>query len=259
MSSYAPGAFCWVDLATPNPIDAKAFYAELFGWEFDDRPAGPGMTYTMCRLGNSDVCAIYEQDPAKRAQQIPPHWFSYISVADADQSSVSASALGGSVLMPAFDVTDAGRMSVIQDPTGAVAGLWQPRRHAGAGRVNEPGTFCWNELQTRECSKAEGFYTRLFGWGAKHSEASGIQYTEFSNGDRPNGGMLKLQPEWGDVPPHWAVYLAVDDCDESAGLAAELGGNLCVEPRDIPDVVRFCMIQDRQGATFAIISLLHPD
>jgi predicted enzyme related to lactoylglutathione lyase len=71
--------------------------------------------------------------------------------------------------------------------------------------------------------------------------------------------MLELQPEWENVPPHWAVYFAVGNCDESAGLAAELGGNLCVEPRDIPDVGRFCMIQDRQGATFAIISLLHPD
>jgi predicted enzyme related to lactoylglutathione lyase len=141
---YEPGTFCWVDLATTDPAGAKAFYGGLFGWEAEDMPAGEAGTYTMLRLDGDYVCALYEMDAARSEQGVPPHWFSYVSVDSADAIASRARELGGTVYGEAFDVDGAGRMAVIQDPTGAVLGVWQPRRtSARAGSttpVASPGT-----------------------------------------------------------------------------------------------------------------------
>jgi predicted enzyme related to lactoylglutathione lyase len=61
--------------------------------------------------------------------------------------------------------------------------------------------------------------------------------------------------EWQGVPPHWAIYVSVADCDERAARASELGGKLCVPPTDIPNVGRFSVVSDPQGAMFNIIHL----
>lgn len=155
----------------------------------------------------------------------------------------------------AFDVFDVGRMAVVQDPTGAVFALWQPGKHAGAGVVNVPNSFCWNELATPDTGKAGDFYTGLFGWGKNVQEMGPMTYTSFTNGDRPAGGMYKPTPEMGEIPPNWLVYFAVDDADAKAQKASELGGKAIVPPSDIPGVGRFAVIQDPQGAVFGIIKL----
>ncbi|RMG61620.1 MAG: VOC family protein, partial [Calditrichaeota bacterium] len=60
---------------------------------------------------------------------------------------------------------------------------------------------------------------------------------------------------WGDVPSHWLVYFAVEDCDATVKTAQSLGGQVLVSPSDIPGVGRFAILQDPQGAVFAIIKL----
>jgi predicted enzyme related to lactoylglutathione lyase len=84
-TSYESGAFSWVDLSTTDPDAAKGFYAGLFGWEFEDMPAGESMTYTMCRLDGKDVCALSAQMQQEREQGVPPHWNSYITAHDLDE------------------------------------------------------------------------------------------------------------------------------------------------------------------------------
>jgi predicted enzyme related to lactoylglutathione lyase len=74
-------------------------------------------------------------------------------------------------------------------------------------------------------------------------------------GSRPIGGMLQLKPEWGKVPPNWTPYIMVDDCDQTADKAKALGGRTFVPPTDIPNVGRFAVIQDPQGAIFSIVRL----
>ena len=66
--------------------------------------------------------------------------------------------LGGTVHGGAFDVLTSGRMAVLEDPTGVMLGLWQPRAHAGADRVNDPGCLTWNELQSPDPESACAFY-----------------------------------------------------------------------------------------------------
>ena len=254
--SYSPGTFSWVDLATADPVAAKSFYSEIFGWSYEDMPTGDGGSYAVASLRDKSVAGIYEIGAEQ--QGTPPHWNSYVSVESADDAAARTNSLGGTVVAAPFDVMDAGRMAVLQDPTGAIVNVWEPRQHPGAGLVNEHGALCWNELCTRETARAAEFYTSLFGWTAAEEEMPTGPYTMFMNGDRPGAGMLAIRAEWGDVPPHWTVYFAVDDRDGVVSAAPRLGAKVTMEPMDIPDVGRFAAMGDPQGANFSVIEMANP-
>jgi len=256
MTAYTPGTFCWIDLGASDAVAAKKFYTDLFGWQAVDMPAGPDMTYTMFQIDGKDVAGMYQQ--GQDEQDIPPHWNSYVSVASVEEIAAKAKSLGGTVMVEPLDVFESGRMTILQDPTGGVVAAWQPQRHIGAQLVNQPGTLCWNELATRDWQKAAEFYTQLFGWTAQTQPMAGTEYTVFSNGDRMAAGMIQMTPEWGDIPPHWMVYLTVTDCDASAEKVTALGGKVLVPPTDIPDMGRFAVAQDPQGAAFSFIKLDNP-
>jgi predicted enzyme related to lactoylglutathione lyase len=168
-TSHVPGSFCWAELSTTDQKAAVAFYRDLFGWSVNDQPIGPDDVYSMLQLDGRDIGAAYTMRAEERQMGAPPHWNLYVAVANADETAARAQELGGTVLAPAFDVMDAGRMAIIQDPAGAIFEVWQPGRHIGARVLAEPGALCWSELSTRDPVAAERFYTRLFGWTSKPS------------------------------------------------------------------------------------------
>jgi len=255
--SYPHGTFCWVDLATTDAAGAKKFYTELLGVSFVDIPVSEGMVYTMLQKNGKNTAALYQQDPGQ--QGMPPYWASYVSVDNVDAVAGKVAELGGTVVMPVMDVMDSGRMAVIQDPTGAMVGLWQPGNHIGADICNEPGSLSWNELMTHDPDKAAEFYTKLLGWGHSANDMGGMVYHVFTVGERSNAGMMKIQPEWGEVPPNWAVYFAVENCDAAVERATALGGKLQMPPSDAAGVGRFAILQDPQGAYFYVIQLFNPE
>lgn len=256
---YKPGTFCWVELATAGAAEAKSFYTQLFGWDYVDNPTGPDSFYTMLKLGGKDIGALYELMPDLKAQGVPPHWLSYISIANADETARKAKDAGATLLKEPFDVFTVGRMAVVQDPTGAVFALWQPGTHAGAAIYNVPNSFCWNELATSDTKSAGEFYSQVFGWTRDTQNFGPMEYTMFKNGDRPAGGMYKIMPEMGPIPPNWLVYFAVDDCDAQVQRATGLGASVVKPADDIPDVGRFAILSDPHSAVFAIIKLENPD
>jgi predicted enzyme related to lactoylglutathione lyase len=252
-SSHAPGTFCWPELATTDQKAAVSFYRALFGWDVHDQPIGPTETYSMFQMRGKEVGAAYTM-PQERQRDAPPHWNAYVTVANADETVKRAKELGATVLAPAFDVMDSGRMAVLQDPTGAVFQIWQPKNHIGAKIVREPGALTWTELATRDTEAAKKFYTSLFGWKEKTSTGGGMTYTEFSVGDAPFAGMMEMNAQMVGmgVPPNWLTYFQVADVDASANKAKSLGATLTVPPIEIPNTGRFSVIQDPQGAVFAI-------
>jgi predicted enzyme related to lactoylglutathione lyase len=254
-SAHAPGVFCWPELGTTDQKAGAAFYQGLFGWDVNEQPIGPTETYTMFMLRGLEVAAAYTLRPEERQEGAPPHWNAYVSVKSADDTAKRAQELGGKVLAPPFDVMDAGRMAVLQDPTGAVFSVWQAGRHIGAKILREPGALGWTELTTRDTAAAGKFYTQLIGWEATKGNAGGQEYTEFKAGAQPDAGMIAMDPAWGNVPPHWMPYFQVADCDATAAKAQELGGRVFVPPTDIPNVGRFAMLADPQGAMFSIIKI----
>lgn len=250
---YKPGTFCWIELGTTDSAAAKTFYTQLFGWEYEDHPMGPGMTYTMLKLNGKDVGALYSLMPDMRAQGVAPHWLSYVSVDNVDETAEKAKAEDATLLKEPFDVMTEGRMAVLQDPTGAVFALWQAKNHKGSAIRMVPNSVCWNELGTHDTQEAGEFYSNVFGWSTEVFSGSPMEYTVFKNGDEGVGGMYKITPEMGPVPPHWLVYFAVDDCDAKVQKATELGADIMKAAEDIPSVGRFAILIDPQGAAFALL------
>ena len=155
--------------------------------------------------------------------------------------------------MEPFDVPGAGRMAVLADPSGAAWRVWQAGEFSGAQAVNEPGTWNFSDLRTRDADGAKAFYGRVLGW-----EVSGL------DGDGGDSGGFWRSPGYGDflaerdpdirermadvqapegfedaiawlvsmtsdqypdaTPPHWGITFAVDDTDAIADKATELGG-----------------------------------
>lgn len=249
---YAPGTPMWVDLASPDLEASKAFYGALFGWEAQVSPDPQAGGYTIFLRNGKQVAGL---GPIFNPNQ-PPAWSTYVATDDADATAQAVREAGGQVIMEPFDVLDAGRMAVFTDPTGAFISVWQPGAHKGAELVNEPYSFCWNELATRDIGAAKAFYGKVFGWGSEtNANPAGGSYTEWKlDGKSIGGGMEMTDQMPANVPPNWLVYFTVEDCDASVTKAQELGATVIVPPIDI-EPGRFSVLSDPQGAAFAIISM----
>jgi predicted enzyme related to lactoylglutathione lyase len=274
---YPPGVPCWIDTGQPDPQAAARFYGALFEWEFEDRmPVGSPGEYLVARLDGRAVAAVGSQ---MVEAQPTPVWSTYIWVASANDTAAAVSDAGGSVLVEPFDVTDAGRMGVLSDPSGAVFCVWEANRHRGAQLVNVAGTWNWSDLNTRDPEGAETFYGEVFGWIAQPVDFGDQEATMWrvpGYGDhleQRDPDLLRRQADAGapegfedaigwmttmtaeqfpdDVPPHWSVTFAVDDPDATADRAAELGGAVLMPPFDA-DVVRIAVLRDPQGAVFTV-------
>jgi len=164
VEKHAPGDFCWMELATTDHAAAKKFYSELFPWSFTEFPIGPDELYTMFKVDGRDVGAAYTLRAEQQKQGIPAHWNLYVAVENAEAAVSRALELGAKLLASPLDVFDAGRMDVLEDPTGAAFSVWQAKRHTGFGIKGVPATFCVADLSTPEQEAASRFYGQLFGW-----------------------------------------------------------------------------------------------
>lgn len=252
-TEYAPGAPSWVDLGSPDLEASARFYSELLGWKAEEPgPVEETGGYTMFTLRGKNVAGL---GPLQEGQH--PAWGTYISVADADTTAKAAKDAGATVMVEPMDVMEAGRMAVFVDPTGAVISIWQPDQHIGAQLANEPGAFCWSELDTRDPEKSKAFYTTLFGWGTDTMPMpDGQEYTIWTIDGEGVGGMLPMPAMVPDeVPNFWLVSFAVDDCDASVIKLESLGGAVLVPAVDMEGVGRFAIAADVHGATFSVIQL----
>ena len=115
------------------------------------------------------------------------------------------------------------------------------------------GTFCWNEMATRDPETAGAFYCSLFGWTVEKTDCGDQPYSIFKKDDQPIAGMMTMDDNWPkDTPPHWGCYVAVDDVDAVASKVEGLGGKVCCGPQDTGEGGRFAVLTDPAGATISI-------
>jgi predicted enzyme related to lactoylglutathione lyase len=276
-NGYPAGVPCWIDTAQPDPDAAAAFYGGLFGWKFEDvMPADSPGRYLVGRLAGRDVGAV-----ASQAEGVPsvPAWNTYVRVDSADEATAKVRDGGGAALVEPMDMRDAGRMATFADPSGAAFSVWQPKEFAGAQLVNEPGTWNFSELNTRDPEGAAAFYGSVLGWGLSTFNGGGAEFTTWrvpgygdhlaasdpelrerlANDGAPDGfedAVAVLIEMTGDrspdeAPPHWSITFAVDDADATTARAFELGGEVIVPPFDAP-YVRMAVLSDPQGAVFNV-------
>ena len=131
-SAYSPegdapiseGTFVWDELLTSDVDGAKSFYTEVIGWTTRDMDMGEAGTYTIFqRAGEVDVAGCMARP---EGMQGPPHWLPYIATDDVDATVAKAKELGGTAVMEGEDIPNVGRIAVLQDPVGAVFGLFRP-------------------------------------------------------------------------------------------------------------------------------------
>lgn len=254
IDAHKPGSFCWIELATSDQNAAKKFYGSLFGWEVNDMPMGPNDFYTIFRLEGRDAAAGCTLRSEELAQHVPPHWKIYVATDNTDATAKRVSQAGGKLLAPPFDVFDAGRMAMVQDPTGAVFCIWQAKNNKGTGIAGVDGTLCWADLNTPDAERARKFYTDVFGWkftdDTDDDPPSG--YVHIQNGEESIGGIPPVKPNSPRMPAHWLIYFLTSNCDATAAKARQLGAKFYLEPMSMENVGRFGILADPQGAAFAI-------
>ena len=267
---YIPGVPCWIDTSQPDPAAVLDFYNGIFGWDYENvLPPESGGEYHIARIRGLDAAAV-----GSVPEGAPPMavWNTYVWVESADETAAKVRDAGGTVISEPFDVMDSGRMAVFSDPEGAVLSIWQANEHKGARIVNEHGSVNFNGLNTRDPEAAKAFYGAVFGWTTLELGGGAQMWTLPGYGDHLEaftpglrdtvaevGGpvgfedvVAALNPipdEQPGTPPHWSVTFAVDDADDVASKAAELGGTVVMPPFDAP-WVRMTVLQDPAGATF---------
>lgn len=242
-NKHEPGTVCWVDLMTSDAEKARNFYKALFDWTFAIGGPESGY-YSMANLGDDHVAGLGQLPPDSK---FPPAWSVYFASADLDATIARIKEYGGTVIMGPMDVMEEGRMGSFVDPTGAMFGVWQPKRHIGAMRVDEPGAMTWREVMSPEAAKAADFYAKVFDLTTQKMEG-GMEYYTLQRGNTFVGGVCKAT----EAPPHWRTYFAVSDTDAAVAKIRELGGNVFTEPFDSP-YGRLAFVADPTGAAFAVI------
>jgi predicted enzyme related to lactoylglutathione lyase len=249
--SKLQGKFVWFELVTRDAKKAQAFYGEVLGWKVTPFPMGPE-TYEMITAGEKTVGGYVRAEKKES-----PHWTSYVSVQDLDAAMTRVKAEGGKVLEAVIDVPTIGRMVKVADPTGAVFNLYQSANDDEPDAAKTPaGTFHWNELHTSDPARAVRFYRSALGYTVKDMDMGPMgTYHVLDQSGASRAGILKAQ---GEAPTMWLPYVAVDDADATAARAAKLGGKVVSPPEDIPDIGRFAILADGDGAVFAVIRPIYP-
>lgn len=118
------GHFHWNELNSTDVEAAAKFYGAVLGWEFKQVGAEGVAGWLIQKDGETVGGAFSLAGP--EFEGIPSHWFTYVSVDDVDAAIDRVREAGGTLARPAYDVPTAGRIAVIQDPTGAYIALIQP-------------------------------------------------------------------------------------------------------------------------------------
>lgn len=240
-TSYQPGVFCWVELNTPDVVEASDFYTSVLLTQAQAMPTSTG-DYIVLQVEGDSAAGIYG------TQNLPPGWLAYVSVDDVDASTKHAEQLGAKVLDAPRDVQGMGGMSIVADPTGAVFALWQNKGMPGATRVNDDGCFTMTQLNTSDPAAAQRFYSELFGWEVR-VESEEAQYWGMYVDGRANAGM---QPNPSpNVPDHWIVYFTSPDLEAASQRVLVAGGKVLLQPMQIPSG-RIMVATDPAGAYFAL-------
>ena len=253
-ASHPAGTPCWVDLMSPDVDASKAFYTAVFGWDAEDQFDDDGnRVYVMFSLNGKSVAGLGGQPPGMG--EMPAIWNSYVATDDVAATVAKVMAAGGMVMMPPMQVFDSGEMAIFTDPTGAAISVWKAGQHIGAEVCNEPNTFSWNELITRDVATACDFYNRVFGWTYMGQEMPTGTYNVIEGGENNGlGGIMGMPPEMPDeVPNHWAVYFAVADIEATIEAVKGAGGSVVFGPMPIPGVGTTATIHDPSSGSFALL------
>ena len=252
MAHVNHGRFVWHDLMSKSPEADLAFLKALIGYTVNDRDMGDMGNYPMLMVGEAGVGGVVGME-AEQPQ--PSHWIGYVAVSDLDTTLTALVAAGGTIHIPAFPVSDVGRIAIVSDPNGAVFSPMEPAtaEDMSSGPPRAQGHFCWWELVTSDPAGAQAFYSKVLGWGCHEIDMGGRPYWLWTQGaDAMNPGGMMRHSEGLSDPAFWLMYVLVDDVDAATERVADLGGAVMATPMDVPGQGRMSVITTPSGAAMAL-------
>ena len=257
LDRYRHGTPCWVDLSTTDLTAAKEFYSGLFGWEYADEEMGEmGIgTYSMALVDGRATAAIYQLGPGQLRPMDGSAWNVYVSVDDVATSFERARELG-KIVAGVTSVDRAGRIAVIEDPTGCRTTLWEPNEFRGSVVRAEIGAVTWFEHVSSDRRGSVEYFEKVLGIETATRPMDGLDgYTTWVVDGIEMAGMF----QWPDrmiadgVPSMWFVYFQVDDLDAAADYVESNGGKAMADEPAEADIGRMIVLRDPQEADFCVV------
>jgi predicted enzyme related to lactoylglutathione lyase len=211
----------------------------------------------MWTTGGKPFAGIFRLGPDLKSMGVPPNWMPYVETEDVDKTAQLATTLGGTVVNGPTDIPGTGRFAVVQDPQGAVFGIYKPTGPSVAWDGNPVvGRFSWHELMTTDWKAAFEFYKKLFAWDnlGEMDMGGGNMYAMFGLG-KMFGGIFNRFGDMASMRPFWLCYIHVKDVGKAADTATKAGASLKRPRMDIPGGT-IAILGDPQGAGFALHDLM---
>lgn len=250
---YPPGVPCWVETLQPSPRRAMAFYERLFGWQFSSAPSAGNEEpeYVVARRHRRDVAGICRLPPNARTG-----WFTHIRVTEVEAAVSIALRAGARLLDGPIDASPAGRLAVLEDPTGATFCVWQAQTRNGAQRINEASAWAMSLLSTADPSSAQAFYAAAFGWRSEpFGGATLMRLPGYVGGTAeqpvPRDVVAVMMPAAAGDAACWRVEFWVDDLDARVASVRDGGGRIVVNVHE-DAIFRHATVADPAGAVFTM-------
>ena len=249
--SAPTGSPCWADLWTSDVEGSRRFYSALFGWEALEANPEFGGYFMFAREGVPVAGAMGDMGDMPATDT----WKIYLETDDIERTLKAAEAAGAQIMSPAMPVADLGIQAVLNDPTGAQIGTWQPGTFPGFTVLGEHGAPSWFELHTRQHATAVDFYRSVFLWDTKiEGDSDEFRYTTMRNpgADGELAGVMDAAAFLPvGVPSSWAIYWEVDDAAETLAAVKALDGSVVTEVEETP-YGRLATVADPSGAVFKL-------
>ena len=245
-SSYDTGRPCWATCVS-DFINVFDFYANLFGWEFEQLENAQG--YVLARL-NGNVVAGFSPRPTDEVA----HW--NLSFCSNELPVITKRVLeaGGSTLGPPKELAASGTLATYRDSLGTIFSAWHGATRAGFEEVNSNGAYCWAELCSHDVAESQRFYSQVFDWTIAKGSHEVMDYTLFQTGGKTVAGAISMPDQLrSQHGPFWETYFMVPDADVEATRVLTLGGEVLHGPADIPEG-RFAICSDPGGAAFSLLA-----
>ncbi|MBO3142292.1 VOC family protein [Dermatophilus congolensis] len=272
--AHTDGSPIWMDLGTHDIDAATAFYHAIFGWKFSNTGDDFGQ-YRMIRSNNAAIGGAMSTLIGPEGPLTEPHsptaWGIYLATTDIETTLSRAEQAGATIVFPAMPVGELGSMGLINDPTGATIGLWEPGNFNGIEATAAPNVPVWFELVTNEFDTALNFYSTALGWTPHWMTSAtsnnnmptytptppkkpSIRYVINHTPAGPSAGMCEAPWLTTPMSSYWRMYVGVTDTDATITAITEQGGTLLDGPINSP-FGRVATVTDPQGAAFQICSV----
>lgn len=245
-----PGKFIWFDLASPAINEQKSFYGAIFGWTFHPQ-AKTDDAYTVIFNGSKAIGGMFSFLPTG-GEQDGATWLVLMSVENPDQSASQVQKNGGSVEVPATQVSRRGRHALFRDPAGAIFGVLHSDSGDPPDEDIEIGDILWVDLFARDVDAMADFYKALAPYESETKRTEdGVTRTLLSSQGRDRAGIVPVGEEANRSS--WVPYVRVANVSATLEKVVARGGFAIVPPDEELLDGNLAVFVDPNGAVTGIV------